>query len=60
MLVATLSSASAAEVFAQPGDAAQFTRGERGQPGYVDYLNLIDADGSWRITNKVAQYVSRD
>lgn len=38
----------------------EFTWGERRQHGYVDYLNLIYADGSWRITNKVAQYVSRD
>jgi len=37
----------------------EFTWGENGERGYVDYLNLIYADGSWRITNKVAQYVSR-
>lgn len=38
----------------------EFTWGENGQHGYVDYLNLIYADGSWRIANKVAQYVARD
>lgn len=37
----------------------EFTWGEDAQHGYVDYLNLIHADGSWRITNKVAQYVAR-
>lgn len=37
-----------------------FTWGENGEHGYVDYLNLIHADGGWRITNKVAQYVKRD
>ncbi len=37
-----------------------FTWGENAEHGYVDYLNLIYADGSWRIANKVAQYVSRD
>jgi hypothetical protein len=38
----------------------EFTWGDQGQHGYVDYLNLIEADGSWRITNKSAQYVVRD
>ncbi len=37
----------------------EFTWGENGEHGYVDYLNLIKLNGSWRITNKVAQYVSR-
>jgi hypothetical protein len=37
----------------------EFTWGENGEHGYVDYLNLIYANGSWRITNKVAQYVAR-
>lgn len=37
----------------------EFTWGDRSEHGYVDYLNLIEADGSWRITNKVAQYVAR-
>ncbi len=37
----------------------EFTWGENGEHGYVDYLNLINANGSWRITNKVAQYLSR-
>lgn len=37
----------------------EFTWGDQAQHGYVDYLNLIYADGSWRITNKVAQYVPR-
>jgi len=37
----------------------EFTWGDAGQHGYVDYLNLIHADGSWRITNKVAQYLAR-
>lgn len=36
----------------------EFTWGEESQHGYVDYLNLIEADGGWRITNKVAQYVA--
>ncbi len=47
----------------QTGKAAnatvEFTWGENGQHGYVDYLNLIHAEGSWRITDKVAQYVAR-
>ena len=38
----------------------EFTWGEQGEHGYIDYLNLIHADGSWRITNKVAQYFKRD
>jgi len=38
----------------------EFIWGEGRQHGYVDYLNLIHAEGSWRITNKVAQYVKRD
>ena len=38
----------------------EFTWGENAEHGYVDYLNLIYTDGSWRITNKVAQYISRD
>ena len=37
----------------------EFTWGENGEHGYVDYLNLINSDGSWHITNKVAQYVPR-
>lgn len=37
----------------------EFTWGENGEHGYVDYLNLIQSNGSWHITNKVAQYVSR-
>ncbi len=37
----------------------EFTWGEDGEHGYVDYLNLISLDGSWQITNKVAQYISR-
>lgn len=48
----------------QTGKAAnatvEFTWGDESQHGYVDYLNLIYADGRWHITNKVAQYVSRD
>jgi hypothetical protein len=38
----------------------EFTWGENGEHGYVDYLNLIHADGSWRIVSKVAQYLERD
>jgi hypothetical protein len=38
----------------------EFTWGENGEHGYTDYLNLIHADGSWRITNKVAQYIARN
>ncbi|GAA6138034.1 hypothetical protein NBRC116583_17810 [Arenicella sp. 4NH20-0111] len=37
----------------------EFTWGENNEHGYVDYLNLISSSGSWHITNKVAQYVSR-
>jgi len=37
----------------------EFTWGENGEHGYVDYLNLIHSNGSWHITNKVAQYISR-
>ena len=37
----------------------EFTWGENGEHGYVDYLNLIYVNGSWKISNKVAQYVSR-
>lgn len=35
----------------------EFTWGEENEHGYVDYLNLINANGSWHITNKVAQYI---
>lgn len=48
----------------QTGAAAnatvEFTWGENQEHGYVDYLNLIEVDGRWYITNKVAQYLSRD
>lgn len=38
----------------------EFTWGENGEKGYVDYLNLIyDEKDSWHITDKVAQYVDR-
>lgn len=37
----------------------EFTWGDNNEHGYVDYLNLIKSDGSWHITNKVAQYISR-
>ncbi len=37
----------------------EFTWGENQEHGYVDYLNLIKSNGSWNITGKVAQYVSR-
>jgi hypothetical protein len=36
-----------------------FTWGEQGQKGYVDYLNLIYDGKRWHITDKVAQYVER-
>ncbi len=36
-----------------------FTWGENGEHGYVDYLNLINLNGSWHISSKVAQYISR-
>ena len=36
-----------------------FTWGENGEHGYVDYLNLIYSDDSWHISNKVAQYIKR-
>jgi len=38
----------------------EFTWGETGEHGYVDYLNLINSNGGWNITNKVAQYISRE
>ena len=37
----------------------EFTWGDSREHGYVDYLNLIHSNGSWLITNKVAQYISR-
>jgi hypothetical protein len=37
----------------------EFTWGQNNKKGYVDYLNLIYIDGSWRISDKVAQYVER-
>ena len=37
----------------------EFTWGENDEHGYVDYLNLVKSNDSWRITNKVAQYISR-
>jgi len=37
----------------------EFTWGDSGEHGYVDYLNLIRSNGSWQITSKVAQYISR-
>ena len=37
----------------------EFTWGDNGEHGYVDYLNLINSNGGWQITNKVAQYISR-
>lgn len=38
----------------------EFTWGDNGEHGYIDYLNLINSDGSWHITSKVAQYISRN
>lgn len=38
----------------------EFTWGNNGEKGYVDYLNLLyDDKNSWHITDKVAQYVDR-
>lgn len=37
----------------------EFTWGEHGESGYVDYLNLIFDGESWHITDKVAQYIPR-
>ena len=37
----------------------EFSWGDKGKQGYVDYLNLINHDGSWHITDKVAQYLER-
>ncbi|MCW8107164.1 nuclear transport factor 2 family protein [Alteromonas ponticola] len=37
----------------------KFSWGKEGKKGYVDYLNLINHNGSWHITDKVAQYVER-
>lgn len=38
----------------------EFTWGQGGKKGYVDYLNLIFDGKSWHITDKVAQYIARD
>lgn len=48
------------ETGAAANATVEFTWGENGQHGYVDYLNLIKVDGRWHITNKVAQYLSRE
>lgn len=37
----------------------EFTWGEKGKHGYVDYLNLLFDGNSWHITDKVAQYIER-
>lgn len=37
----------------------EFTWGESGQHGYVDYLNLLNNGTRWHITDKVAQYIER-
>jgi len=37
----------------------EFTWGENKEHGYVDYLNLIKVGGYWKISGKVAQYISR-
>ena len=37
----------------------EFTWGEQGQFGYVDYLNLIDDGSGWKISDKVAQFIRR-
>ena len=37
----------------------EFTWGADGKKGYVDYLNLLYDGKSWRITDKVAQFVAR-
>ena len=37
----------------------EFTWGDNGQNGYVDYLNLVHDGDSWHITDKVAQFVER-
>jgi len=37
----------------------EFTWGEQGEHGYVDYINLIFDGKSWHITDKVAQYIKR-
>lgn len=37
----------------------EFTWGENGKRGYIDYLNLIFDGSSWHITDKVAQYIER-
>lgn len=38
----------------------EFSWGQEGKKGYIDYLNLIFDGKSWHITDKVAQYISRD
>ena len=37
----------------------EFKWGEKGEHGYVDYLNLLYDGKSWHIMSKVAQYISR-
>ncbi len=37
----------------------EFTWGDNGEKGYVDYLNLIYDGKSWKVTDKVAQFVNR-
>lgn len=39
----------------------EFTWGENGEKGYVDYLNLIFYEKkSWHISDKVAQFIARN
>ncbi|GAB5380319.1 MAG: hypothetical protein Alis3KO_09710 [Aliiglaciecola sp.] len=37
----------------------EFTWGENGKKGYVDYLNLIHNGESWQISDKVAHFIER-
>jgi hypothetical protein len=37
----------------------EFTWGDQGKNGYIDYLNLIYDGNSWHVTDKVAQYIER-
>ncbi|MCF2859772.1 nuclear transport factor 2 family protein [Pseudoalteromonas sp. SMS1] len=38
----------------------EFIWGKNSEHGFVDYLNLMFDGEKWQITNKVAQYVSRN
>lgn len=37
----------------------EFTWGNAGEKGYIDYLNLIHNGETWQVTDKVAHYIAR-